>query len=301
MAFATVRAKGNDHKNFIPHEKFGFDLQKRANAKMTTELVKYKAMNEASKAAQALWNGAHSHNPANGGTGKGSRSGEAKRLPAKIQNNSREQDYVLEKAAWRRTLSNTLALLKQANLMIEKAEATIANQGKRIAQLEEIATTDELTGLRNRRGFYESFVKELDRCERGMSCGGLLILIDLDNFKSANDTYGHMAGDACLRLMGRTLFNEVRAMDVAARLGGDEFVLLLSNTTKCEATRRAQELIMRLNNLAVAWHGEEIPVRASLGLRAFGAGDKANTIFNDADLELYENKHIRTKEGHRQS
>lgn len=244
---------------------------------MTADLVKYRAMNEASKAASSMWGGAFS-----------------KELPAG-QNNRKAA--MAEDEALQRTLSNTIALLKQAYLMIELAEEKILLQNKRIAQLERVATTDELTGLANRRGFYDAFVRELDRCDRGLSNGGLLILIDLDNFKSANDTYGHLAGDACLRLIGRTLFNEVRAMDVAARLGGDEFVLLLSNTTKCEAAKRAQELAARLNNLAVAWYGEEIPVRASLGLRSFAAGDKAHKIFNEADLELYENKHQRTQQG----
>lgn len=253
---------------------------------MTTELVKYKAMNEASKAASALWSGASLRDGAPGNDAEFA-----------AQQDNKDRAGAADNAAMQRTLSNTIALLKQAHMMIEKAETCIAAQNKKISRLEQIATTDELTGLKNRRGFYESFLKELDRCERGMSAGGLLVLIDLDNFKSANDTYGHMAGDACLRLMGRTLFNEVRAMDVAARLGGDEFVLLLSNTTKCEATKRAQELAARLNNLAVAWYGEEIPVRASLGLRAFGAGDKAHKIFNDADLELYENKYARAQQG----
>lgn len=206
---------------------------------MTADLVKYRAMNEASRAASSMWSGAFDQD-----------------LPNVQDNNIQE---AAEGAALQRTLSNTIALLKQAHLMIEKAEEKISAQNKRIARLERVATTDELTGLTNRRGFYEAFVRELDRCDRGMSSGGLLILIDLDNFKSANDTYGHLAGDACLRLMGRTLFNEVRAMDVAARLGGDEFVLLLSNTTKCEAAKRAQELAARLNNLAVAWYGKKSP------------------------------------------
>lgn len=189
-----------------------------------------------------------------------------------------------------RIMNATFALLKQARLMLDEAEAKIQAQDERISYLEDLATSDELTGLKNRRGFLEVFMQELDRCKRGLSCGGLLVLIDLDNFKSVNDTFGHLAGDACLRLVGRTLDNEIRQMDIAARLGGDEFVLLLSNTTKAQAARRAQELAWRLNNLSVAWYGEEIPVQASLGLRDYGAKDTISKIFNDADMRLYANK-----------
>lgn len=203
------------------------------------------------------------------------------------------EQHAREKDGWERSMSATLALLKQAHGMIEHAEDVIFTQEKRIRELEKVATTDELTGMLNRRGFYDAFTGDIERCNRGLIKGGLLVLIDLDNFKNINDTYGHLAGDAALRLVGRTLKNEVRAMDAAARLGGDEFVLLLSHTTKGDAASRAQDIGWKLNNLSLAWYGEEIPVRASLGLKGFGAGDTVETIFNAADAGLYEQKEIR--------
>ncbi len=205
--------------------------------------------------------------------------------------------YDLEKEGWQRSMSATVALLKYAQKMIDEAEQKLARQNNRIAQLETLATTDELTGLVNRRGFFESFIRELDKCERCISSGGLLVLIDLDNFKAINDTHGHMAGDSCLRLVARTLEAEIRTMDVAARLGGDEFVLLLSNTTKCEAAERAQDIAWQLNNLALAWYGDEIPVRASLGLKAYGKGDSAEKIFNAADMRMYASKRHKGQRG----
>ena len=201
--------------------------------------------------------------------------------------------HALEKDGWECSLSATLALLRQAHNMIENAEDKIFAQEKRIRQLEKVATTDELTGMLNRRGFYDAFTGDLDRCSRGLIKGGLLVLIDLDNFKNINDTHGHLAGDAALRLVGRTLKAEIRAMDAAARLGGDEFVLLLSHTNKQDAATRAQSIGWKLNNLSLAWNGDEIPVRASLGLKNFGAGDKADMIFNAADQGLYQQKEAR--------
>ncbi len=203
------------------------------------------------------------------------------------------EQHAREKDGWERSMSATMALLKQAHGMIEHAEDVIFHQEKRIRELEKVATTDELTGMLNRRGFYDAFTGDIERCNRGLIKGGLLVLIDLDNFKNINDTYGHLAGDAALRLVGRTLKNEIRAMDAAARLGGDEFVLLLSHTTKGDAASRAQNIGWKLNNLSLAWNGEEIPVRASLGLKGFGPGDTAEIIFNAADEGLYEQKEIR--------
>ena len=209
------------------------------------------------------------------------------------------EQHAREKDGWECSMSATLALLKQAHNMIEEAEDRIFHQEQRIRELEKVSTTDELTSLLNRRGFYDAFTGELDRCSRGLVKGGLLVLIDLDNFKSINDTFGHAAGDAALRLVGRTLKNEIRAMDAVARLGGDEFVLLLSHTTKRDAAARAQNLGWKLNNLSLAWYGDEIPVRASLGLKSFAAGDKADMIFNAADAGLYEQKEARRQSGER--
>lgn len=199
-----------------------------------------------------------------------------------------------EHAGQERFINATMSLLHQANEMIERAEAKLAEQEGRIEHLENLTTTDELTGLQNRRGFYQTFTRELDRCTRGQSQGGLLVLIDLDNFKYINDTYGHLAGDAALRLVARTLNETIRLMDVAARLGGDEFVLLLSNTTKREAAARGQDLAWQLNNLSLAWYGQEIPVRASVGFRSYKEGDKAERVFNEADNELYSQKRKRS-------
>lgn len=183
-----------------------------------------------------------------------------------------------------------LTLLRQAEKSLEAAQARLAEQDERIRQLETLATTDELTNLHNRRGFFESFNRELDRSRRGQSEGGLLILIDLDNFKAVNDTYGHQAGDAALKLVAATLAAHIRIMDTAARLGGDEFVLLLANTDRTKAAGRARDLVRKLNSLSLVWMGTEIPVRASLGLREYKGGDTAERIFGDADSAMYECK-----------
>ena len=201
----------------------------------------------------------------------------------------------LERDGWWRVMSAGVALIKHAHHMVEQAEKKIALQPKRIEALEQQVTLDELTGLMNRRGFFDAFLREMDRTNRGHSEGGLLVLVDLDNFKMINDTYGHLAGDAALRLVGRTLNAGSRMMDACARIGGDEFVLLLANTERSKALVRAQNLIRTLNNLSLVWYGAEIPVRASLGLKDYKAGDHPEEIFGEADVKMYAQK--RTNKG----
>ncbi len=201
-----------------------------------------------------------------------------------------EKKGSLQKDSWWQSMSTTLSLLKQAQKIISQSESRISEQTKRIEELQRLSSTDELTGIMNRRGFMQSFARELDRVNRDKSQGGLLIMIDLDNFKSINDTYGHDAGDAALKVVASTLANDIRTMDVAGRLGGDEFTILFVNTTRKDALERAQFLIKKLNNLSFIWQGTEIDVRASLGLKEYGKGSTAKTIFSAADASMYENK-----------
>lgn len=209
----------------------------------------------------------------------------------------RHQD---EKESWWRAQSATIALLKQAHHSLAKAQDRMSEQAERIALLETLATTDELTGLMNRRGFMEQFSREIDRTSRDQSEGGLLMLIDLDNFKSINDTHGHAAGDAALKLAAGTLAADIRTMDCVGRLGGDEFVVLLANTDRKKAALRAQGIVKKLNSLSLIWNGIEIPVRASLGLKEYKKGDTTTRIFGDADDAMYaqklENKLLQQKE-----
>ncbi len=196
----------------------------------------------------------------------------------------------LERDGWFRTMSASIALIKCAQLRLDMAEARMAAQEKRISQLEQQVTLDELTGLMNRRGFLDAFIREMDRMKRGHSGGGLLILVDLDNFKMINDTYGHQAGDAALRLVAKTLSANSRTMDACARFGGDEFVLLLANTERDKSLVRAQNLIKQLNSLSLVWYGAELPIRASLGLKDYTVNDNIEDIFGAADDKLYAQK-----------
>ena len=195
-----------------------------------------------------------------------------------------------EKESWWRSMSMTLTLLKQAQHMIAASKEHIEAQEERIKELEKLATTDALTNLNNRRGFIDAFERELDRVQRGKSQGGLLMMIDLDNFKAINDIHGHQAGDAALKLVAKTLKEKVRTMDVVSRHGGDEFAVLLVNTDRTKILSRTQNMIKALNELSFEYNETVIPVRASIGLKEFSEHTNPESILDAADQSMYANK-----------
>jgi len=189
------------------------------------------------------------------------------------------------------------SLLRNTLSNIKKLQSTIIQKDQRIKYLEELSTTDELTGLTNRRGFLDLFEKELDRVNRNQAQGGLMIMIDLDNFKSINDTYGHATGDAALMLVGQTLNAQIRKMDVAARMGGDEFIILFANAHPEKSITRVQHLARKLNSLTLKDNGNRISIRASIGIQQYKRGDNAKAVFTKADTKMYDAKKERKKNG----
>jgi diguanylate cyclase (GGDEF)-like protein len=191
----------------------------------------------------------------------------------------------LEKDGLQRSIGAAVALLKKAQETIEQAEEKIAVQDLRIRTLEELTTTDELTGLHNRRGFLNAFSREIARIKRGYGNGGILVLVEIDSFESTRRAFGSEASDACVALVARILAGEVRAMDMVARLKKDAFVLLLSGTAAYDALERAQKLALRLNNLSLIRDKQEIQISASIGLKAYGASDKAEAFLSEENAE----------------
>lgn len=194
--------------------------------------------------------------------------------------------------AWR-TQSTTIALLKHAYDQIEMAERRIAEYENRVRQLEELAETDPLTGLMNRRGFERLFEQELSRIRRHQSPGALFVLIDLDRFKALNDLYGHQAGDACLRLVADQLMKSIRIADGAARFGGDEFALLLTNTDPEKALVRVQQVRDTLNDIHLTWEGDDLHFGASIGSDPVTPISTYTSAYQTTDRALYADKKAR--------
>lgn len=191
--------------------------------------------------------------------------------------------------SWR-TKGTADALLKIAYNKLGEAEQLIAAQEQRIRQLEDIAATDPLTGLMNRRGFEKFFDAERARIRRRNSPGALIVLIDLDRFKPVNDIHGHLAGDACLKLVAEILIKSIRITDGAARFGGDEFSVLLTHTDPDAAMVRVEQLRTALNEMTLDWQGKQLQFGASLGALPVSAHSEITATYGGVDLLLQRDK-----------
>ncbi len=151
------------------------------------------------------------------------------------------------------------------------------------------ATTDGLTGLANHKMFYEVLEKELWRSRR---YGGniSLIMIDIDNFKKINDSYGHRAGDKIILEISRRIKACIRQIDTAARYGGDEFAVILPNTALADATVVAERMVNIVSSTPMAWKKEQIPLSISVGVGQYDAQCSPEDITSRSDQALYRAK-----------
>ena len=159
-------------------------------------------------------------------------------------------------------------------------------------RLEELATIDELTGLYNRRRFLEMLEAEIERSRR-YGAPMALVMADIDQFKSINDTYGHSFGDRVLLEVAKLLRTGARATDAVARYGGDEFMVLMPNTTAEEAVSAAERVRRQMAQRTVSDERQSARVTLSAGIAALSSGGAAtgDALVREADEALYAAKH----------
>ncbi|MGB5524557.1 MAG: GGDEF domain-containing protein, partial [Polyangiales bacterium] len=159
-----------------------------------------------------------------------------------------------------------------------------------VRQLEELATTDGLTGCLNKRAFLDQIEQKLLAAQRfGRKLS--LIVTDLDHFKAVNDTYGHAAGDRVLQALGQVLRRVKRETDIVARFGGEEFCVLCEETDSRGAQLLAERVREELEGTELQTELGPLRVTASLGVATFP--DHASTapdLFVQGDKALYEAK-----------
>jgi diguanylate cyclase len=149
---------------------------------------------------------------------------------------------------------------------------------------------DSLTGLPNRALFLEKVQEALDGDL--IDNGGIAVLfIDLDEFKSINDRFGHSAGDELLTSIGQRLRGALRAGDLPARLGGDEFGLLIYNVETEDVARVVAQRLFASLNVPFSLAGNSVPVKASVGVSLNLQGDTAQDLLRNADAAMYLAKH----------
>jgi two-component system cell cycle response regulator len=163
---------------------------------------------------------------------------------------------------------------------------------EQLATLQQQAITDALTQLHNKRHFSNSLETEMERTRRGQQPTSL-ILVDLDHFKSINDTFGHPVGDRVLIAAASILKSELRMIDIPCRYGGEEFAIILPSTPILTAIQVAERLRCVLANTEIDAGGVRLSVTGSFGVAAFYPNQKRATpvsLLERADKKLYQAK-----------
>lgn len=163
-------------------------------------------------------------------------------------------------------------------------------------RLHHMATHDALTGLPNRQLFHDRLTHAIELSRR-MSSGKnekwelAVMLLDLDNFKSANDSYGHPQGDILLQSVTERLRNCVRESDTVARMGGDEFTLIFENVSGADDAGVLARKVLAVFNKPFPLAGHEFKVTASIGISLYPRdGQDAETLLSHADIAMYRAK-----------
>jgi len=161
----------------------------------------------------------------------------------------------------------------------------------RLAQSMEEASVDQLTRVAN-RGRFERTVQQWIRAHRSSGHPFVLALIDVDNFKAINDTFGHPEGDRVLVEIAQTLSGTIRPTDLVARYGGDEFVVMLSHTTAAQSQERLRQIMVTLSKTAVGTPDVVPPIllTLSIGVTDWAAEDEMADLIGRADQAMYDAK-----------
>jgi diguanylate cyclase (GGDEF)-like protein len=184
----------------------------------------------------------------------------------------------------------TATELKVLSTIAEYAAITI-EKVYYLSALKDLANTDPLTGVFNRRQLDNVLQKEIERCKRyGPNLA--MIILDVDDMKKINDERGHSAGDQVLKDVTRIMHNNIRKVDVLGRFGGDEFVILLPHTKKHEAENVRQRIYRDIEQENTS--GKEIPFTVTMGLHSDGP-DKVDNLLDSADSQLLREKRRRKR------
>lgn len=170
-------------------------------------------------------------------------------------------------------------------LVLKHEQLRFANE-----QLAHMATVDWLTGCLNRGAFTGKVATYLDRRNQRPGEGGALLIVDADDFKRVNDTFGHHNGDEALRLMAQAIRGAVGRQDLVGRLGGEEFGIFLAGATLNTADQAAERIRMAVNAIVFAPGEAPCPLSVSIGGAAYVNRTRFTDLYRLADQRLYEAK-----------
>ncbi|OWA34683.1 hypothetical protein B9G55_15825 [Saccharibacillus sp. O16] len=202
------------------------------------------------------------------------------------------EDFVLMVAMLACTLLLSRAVLVRALEIGRQVEHLTQSQQDLIvdkAVSQRLLKTDSLTQLYNHQTFYE-YLEDLVQQSRQNGLDLQVVVVDVDNFKKINDTYGHLIGDLVLKEVAIRISMAISPNDFAARYGGEEFAIIFTEKTMGQALEDAERIRAGVASADYSYMGNH-PVTVSIGLSAYEVGDTAETMFGKADAALYRAKH----------
>ena len=251
----------------------GMDLLAQVKARCPTPIILVTGENVGDTAAEAIRRGATDYVVKVGDY--------LFTIPLVVEKNLTVAKVRRENEELRKELEKALAEVRDKNLQLEQS----------LKRVEEVAATDPLTGLYNRRHFgklLEQLFAESHRYEKELAC----VMIDLDGYKQINDAYGHQVGDQLLLAAGKVISANLRKMDVAARYGGDEFILLLPHAGSQEAAGVAGRIRDEYRQAAAIVLRRNEPATMSVGISSSLSEMPVNSdqLIAAADAALYQSK-----------
>ncbi len=216
-----------------------------------------------------------------------------KLLAGEVDSVAAEKRYVRKDGSliW---VNRSVSLVRDAEgqpLYFLRIVENITERKKLESELRELASTDMLTGIPNRRVFIARLEEEHARVRRFPQQPAAVLMLDLDHFKKVNDTHGHPAGDSVLRHVAELISTRIRAVDACGRLGGEEFSILLTGATLPAAAEFAERLRRGITESPAVYEGMTLPVTVSIGIAALRAEDAgSDAALLRADRALYRAK-----------
>lgn len=181
------------------------------------------------------------------------------------------------------------AALGHMQAQINGLKAERARLSQKLREAEDLADSDTLVPVFNRRAFVRELTRVMSFAQR-YDVQASLVYFDLDGFKQVNDRFGHSAGDAVLKAVGQVLLTQIRESDLAGRVGGDEFAVILAKANQHDAQVKGAQLARAIRQTTIPYLGHSLSVGAAFGAYSFEPGDSAERALSRADEAMYANK-----------
>ena len=206
----------------------------------------------------------------------------------------KDKVYEMERKSLKIEKANNIRLELEVSERTSELKITIDRLSLAYEKLQTISITDALTGIHNRHYFNEHWRIEHKRAYREKT-DLTIIILDVDHFKKVNDTYGHPAGDKCLKEVANCICaHAAREQDICCRYGGEEFAIILPGTNEEGALLVAQSIRQAIEDAKVSWQGEYIKLTASMGISSLVPNnesfEKKQLMIHQADQALYQAK-----------